>query len=147
MIKNILLHCEEEKDIKKISGFMRNQIVVKGNGFWSNHYVIGGKPGMKINYFIGVSRADDIIINVIFPLSCVYFEIFGKKKITNQIFNFYLNYFQRSESRLVNDMSQSLMIKKKQGVSVYHQGMINLYRNYCSQSKCLNCEIGKKVFN
>ena len=147
LIKNILLQCEGQNDIKKIEAFMRDNIVVKGTGYWHNHYVFDGKPGIIIKYFIGVARADDIIINVVLPFSSVYFEIFGKKEITNKIFRFYLNYYQKSESRLVNDISKALSIEQKQAVSVYHQGMIKLYRNYCSQNKCLNCEIGKRVFN
>jgi hypothetical protein len=147
LIKNILLECEEQNDIKKIEAFMRNNIVVKGDGYWHNHYVFDGKPGTTIKYFIGVARADDIIINVILPFVSVYFEIFGRKEVTQKIFRFYLNYYQKSESRLVSDISKSLSVERKQGISVYHQGMISLYRNYCSQSKCLNCEIGKRVFN
>ncbi len=147
LIKNLLLQCEEQTDIKKIAGFMRDQVVVKADGYWHNHYVFDGKQITTINYFIGVSRADDIVINVIFPFCSVYFEIFGKKEITNRIFKFYLSYLQKSESRLVNNISRSLSVERKQKISVYHQGIINLYRNYCSQSKCLNCEIGKRVFN
>ena len=147
LVKNILLQCEEQNDVKKIETFLRNNIVVKGDGYWHNHYVFDGKPGTTINYFIGVARADDIIINVVLPFSSVYFEIFGRKEITDKIFRFYLKYYQKSESRLVNDISKALSVERKQNISVYHQGMINLYRNYCSQSKCLNCEIGKKVFN
>ena len=147
LIKNLLLQCEELNDAKKIEAFLRDNIVVKGEGYWHNHYTFDGKPRTTINYFIGVARADDIIINVILPFTSVYFEIFGKKEVANKIFRFYLSYYQKSESRLVSDMSKALSVEKKQSISVYHQGMINLYRNYCSQSKCLNCEIGKRVFN
>jgi hypothetical protein len=147
LARNILLKFEELNDIKKIARFLRDQIVIKGDGYWHNHYMFDDKAKSVINYFIGVARADDIIVNVILPYSSIYFELFGKKNITNKIFNIYLNYFQKSESRLVNDISKYLAVERKQSVSVYHQGIINLYRNFCSQSKCLNCEIGKKVFN
>jgi hypothetical protein len=147
LAKKILLKLEEFNDIKKIARFLRDQIVVRGDGYWHNHYMFDDKAKSVINYFIGVARADDIIVNVILPYSSIYFELFGKKNITNNIFKIYQNYIQKSESRLVNDISTYLVVERKQNVSVYHQGMINLYRNFCSQSKCLNCEIGKKVFN
>ena len=147
LIKKILAQFEDENVVTTISGFLRDQIVEKGEGYWHYHYVFDDKPRSVIKYFIGVARADDIIINVVLPFSSVYFEIFGKKEITNKIFKIYLNYYQKSESRLVTDISKFLSVEKKQGMSVYHQGIINLYRNYCSQNKCLNCEIGKRVFN
>ena len=147
MVSNILLNFEELNDIKKIAKYLRDQIVVKGDGYWHNHYMFDDKAKSVINYFIGVARADDIIVNVILPYSSIYFELFGKKNITDKVFRIYLNYIQKSESRLVNDISKYLSVERKQNVSVYHQGIINLYRNFCSQRKCLNCEIGKKVFN
>ncbi len=147
LVSNILLNFEELNDIKKIAKYLRDQIVVKGDGYWHNHYMFDDKAKSVINYFIGVARADDIIVNVILPYSSIYFELFGKKNITDKVFRIYLNYIQKSESRLVNDISKYLSVERKQNVSVYHQGIINLYRNFCSQRKCLNCEIGKKVFN
>jgi Protein of unknown function (DUF2851) len=147
LVKNILLKLEDINDIKKIARYLRDQIVVKGDGYWHKHFMFDDKAKSVINYFIGVARADDIIVNVILPYSSIYFELFGKKDVTNKIFKIYLNYFQKSESRLVNDISKYLAVERKQSISVYHQGIINLYRNFCSQNKCLNCEIGKKVFN
>lgn len=147
LIKKILMQFEKSGENKMAARFLRDQLIVKGEGYWHKHFVFDEKSKTSINYFVGISRADDMIVNVVLPFASVYFEIFGKKEITDRIFRFYLSFNQKSDNRLVNDIARSLIIESSQEKSVYHQGMINLYRNYCSQNKCLKCEIGKRIFN
>ncbi len=147
LVKKILLKFEESDKNKELAKFLRDKLIVKAEGYWQKHFVFDEKAQAEIHYFIGISRADDIIINVILPFASVYFEVFGKKEITGRILMFYLDFNQKSDNRLVNDVASLLKVDRVKEKGVYHQGMINLYRNYCSQNKCLKCEIGKKVFN
>jgi len=147
LLYKIFQKFEEAQTIGEITKYLRNNLIIKSEGFWQKHYQFDSPAKSPIKYFIGLSRVDDIIINVIFPVASVYFEIFGKENIGKKISGFYLVFSQKSENRLVNDLSEALALKNIQEKSVLHQGMISLYRNYCSKDKCLDCRIGEKVFN
>ena len=99
-----------------------------------------------IKYFVGVSRADEIIINVMIPFFMVYFDVFGNKVLSKKVLTIYNSYDQRFSNRIIEDVAESIQTTDLLKKSVYAQGMIELYRNYCSKDKCLKCEIGKVVF-
>lgn len=132
---------------KKIITLLRNNMIIKASGFWSNHFILGKDAKVKINYFIGLSRADEIIINVILPALAVYFEVFDNKSPERKVKNLYLNYYQKGSNRIVTQVETSLNLTESKCKSVHHQGMIGLFRGYCVKEKCMECEIGKIVFN
>lgn len=135
-----------DQNYKKIVSYLRDAFITKAHGFWSTHYVFEKKAKEKLKYFIGLSRADDIIINVILPLLTVYFEIFGMKDQARRVKTLSLNYSQNDSNKIVNQVSQSLILDKSELKSIQMQGMIELYRYYCVRERCLECEIGKEVF-
>jgi hypothetical protein len=44
-------------------------------------------------------------------------------------------------------MADSLYINNAWKKSILSQGMLELFRSFCSKNKCLDCPIGKLVFN
>lgn len=125
---------------------LRNAFIVKADGFWKKHYVFDKPGSIELNYFIGLSRADEIIVNVVLPILSIYFDIFGKKEITKRVQKLFLNYYQKSDNSLVDEMAESLSVIDATKRSVLYQGMIQLFRNYCSKGRCKECVIGTKVF-
>jgi len=126
---------------------LRSFFVVKSDGFWKNHYVLDQKSNGEIKYFIGVARADEIVVNVVLPFFSVYFDIFGNQALSKKIIKLYSIYEQRSENQIITDMAQSLNMNDHIQKTIYAQGMIELFRNNCSRNRCLECEIGKVIFN
>jgi hypothetical protein len=59
----------------------------------------------------------------------------------------YSNFYQNSENNLVDELSKTLNLQDAWKRSVLYQGMIELFRSYCSKDRCLDCSIGKKIFN
>jgi len=147
LIQSIVKEFENFKSNKQIISSLRNQFIVKGDGFWHTHYTFEHQTDIRINYFVGVSRADEIIINVILPVFSVYFEIFNRKDLAARVFKVYQNYYQQSENGLVFEVSETLNLNNAWKRSVLYQGMIDLFRNYCSKDNCMECSIGKKVFS
>jgi len=133
---------EQNKFINKL----RNEIIVKGDGYWSSHYNFNKSTKSKLNYFIGLGRADEIIVNIILPVYSVYFELLNQKETAQKVLEVYINYYQKEGNNLVDNISESLGLKNEKSKSIYYQGMIELFRNYCIKDKCLECEIGKRVF-
>ena len=135
-----------KEDHQKTTSMLRNSIIVKADSFWRTHYVFDKNAKDEIKYLVGLSRADEIIVNVFLPTLAVYFDIFVNKDAGKRVKSLYLNYQQKSANRIVNQVENGLHIKNSTSKSVYVQGMIELFRHYCVREKCLECEIGKTVF-
>ena len=136
----------ENFELKDLPKELRSLIIVPGYGYWANHYVYDQPANEQINYFIGISRSDEIIINIILPIILVYFDLFGKKELLQKVLSLYLNYYQVSDNSLVNEISSTLSLNDAWKRSVLYQGMIELFRSYCIKEKCLECQIGGKIF-
>ncbi len=146
LIGEIISKVEEVQNPGKLISELRNLLIIKGEGFWHTHYVFDQPAKTAINYFVGASRADEIIVNILLPIISIYFEIFDKKELSQKVLQVYLNYFQKSENNLVNEVSSTLSLNDAWKRSVLYQGMIELFRSYCTREKCLECNIGKQVF-
>lgn len=126
---------------------LRSLFVIKSDGYWKSHYVLDQSTNNEIKYFVGATRADEIVINVVLPFFAVYFEIFGNKNLPKKILKLYSIYEQKSENQIINDVGTSLCMNDYIKKTILSQGMIDLFRSYCSKNKCLECEIGKVAFN
>ncbi len=147
LISVIIKKIEEIRKISILVNSIRSLLIIKSHGFWKTHYIFDLPSKNEIKYFIGFSRADEIIVNIILPFFMVYFDVFGKKELSKKILQIYNRYEQRDDNKITREVSKGLGIVNLQKNTIYAQGMIELYRNYCSKNKCLECEIGKVVFN
>ncbi len=147
LIKKFIDLTQSENSTKKVTNYIRNIIIVNGAGYWKNHFTFDKKAKEELKYFIGLSRADEIIVNVVLPVLSLYFEIFSEQEAARNIRNLYINYTQKSSNQLVNQVGDTLNLTSMKKKSVYYQGMIELFRSYCVKEKCLECKIGEKVFN
>ncbi len=146
LITKIISLFENENRFNKLTAELRNLIIVEADGFWKYHFVFDKTSKEELKYFVGLSRADEIIINVILPVMMLYFEIFQNDESARRSKKLYLQYNQKSSNQLVNQVGKTLDIKEHINKSVYYQGMIEIFRNYCVKDRCLECKIGKKVF-
>jgi hypothetical protein len=156
LLEKIIIHeqfiriintLQQYNETSKLITKLRNEVIVKGDGYWASYYNFNKESKTKLNYFIGIGRADEIIINIILPIFSVYFEIHEKKELSQKILELYLNFYQNEGNHLVDKVNETLGFKNEKTRSVYYQGMIDLFRNYCIKKRCLECEIGKRVFN
>jgi hypothetical protein len=146
LMDKMLEAVEQISDPARLLQTLRSLLVVRAEGFWSRHYIFTQNKSEQINYFIGATRADEIMVNIILPVLSLYFEIFDKKDLSQKVINLYIDFYQKSENNLVNEVSEALALQDAWKRSVLYQGMIELFREYCSKDRCLECSIGKKVF-
>lgn len=137
---------ENPTDTNNLTAKLRNLIIIKGDGYWAKHFNFNKPIKAKIKYFLGLGRADEVIINIILPVMSVYFDLFNDKASAERVLNLYANYKQKEGNKLVSDMSKVLCLESQNLQSILHQGMIELFRNYCIKQRCLECKIGQKVF-
>ena len=147
LFKNLIDMIKNETDTGTLTYNIRNLIIMKEEGFWRDHFVFDKKSKEPIKYSIGISRADEIIVNVLFPVLLLYFEIFPDTESSKRIKNLFINYIQEGSNKLVNQVAAELDLIKASRKSINYQGMIELFRNYCIKERCLECKIGEKIFN
>ena len=147
LVSRLIKVFEENYDQHKLIARLRNSLIIKADGYWATHYNFNRPVKVKIKYFLGLGRADEIIVNLILPYMAVYFDLFGKKSAAERVLDLYLNFKQKEGNKLITDVSEVLLIKNQKLQSIIHQGMIELFRNYCIKQRCLECKIGKEVFS
>jgi hypothetical protein len=146
-LEKLFNKVEQIKTDEVIIKILRNYFVIRAAGFWKSHYVFEKESKNNLSYFIGISRADDIILNVVFPFISVYAEIFGKNETAKKILRIYSNYVQKDDNSIVKFVASSLEVNDLWQKSILSQGMIELFRSFCSKGKCLDCRIGQSIFN
>jgi len=147
LISVIIKKITEIRKPEVLINSLRTLFIVKANGYWHSHYIFDKGSESPINYFVGAARADEILINVIFPFFTLYFDVFGKSYLSKKLLETYAIFRQKSDNRIERTVAQNLGLTEIAKQTIYAQGMIELYRNFCVKEKCLECEIGKEVFN
>lgn len=146
LIENIITTFKKTNNPRRLSSDLRTLFLVKAQGFWKKHYVFDQPSIMELKYFIGMSRADEIIVNIMLPVMSIYFEIFNKHDLAKKVLKLYLNYYQIGDNSVVSEVTNTLALDDAAKRTVFSQGMIELYKEFCTKEKCLDCSIGKKVF-
>jgi len=146
MVENIIALFKRTNNPRRLASDLRTLFMVKAQGFWKKHFVFDQPSKVDLKYFVGFSRADEIIINIILPIISIYFEIFNKHDLTKKVLKLYLNYYQIGDNSVVTEVVNTLALDDAGKRTVFHQGMIELFKEFCTKEKCLECNIGKKVF-
>ncbi|MCW8806245.1 MAG: DUF2851 family protein [Ignavibacteriaceae bacterium] len=147
VFKSLTNYFNTDRTVKEANVVLRNYIITEAKGYWTDHFNFDKKSPEKLNYFIGVSRADEIIVNVLFPILIVYFEIFDQNDSARRVKKLYLNYTQHGSNMVVEKVESTLGLDKASRRSANYQAMIELFRNYCVKERCPECKIGQKIFN
>ena len=147
VFKSLTNYFNSDRTVKEANVILRNYIITEAKGYWTDHFNFDKRSTEKLNYFIGVSRADEIIVNVLFPVLILYFEIFERNDSARRVKHLYLNYTQYGSNMVVEKVESTLGLDKASRRSVNYQAMIELFRNYCVKERCLECKIGQKIFN
>ena len=143
IIGRMIKKFEEIKNKDVLLRSVKSLFIVPSDGFWKNHYVLDKQAEDEIKYFIGGSRIDDIIINIVLPFVSIYSEIHGNRDLSRTVLQIFSSYLQPDNNNIVKTVASSLYVEDSWKRSILSQGMIELFRNFCSKDKCQECEIGK----
>lgn len=147
LIENLISRFERIRDIDALAKAVKALFIIKAEGYWKDHFNFGERSRHEMKYFIGSSRADEIIVNVVLPFVSIYGEIFGNKELKKKVENVYSIYNQNEDNSIVKFMANSLLLENASKNSIISQGLLELFRTYCSKNKCLQCSIGATAFN
>ena len=132
------------KKIKEI----RKYFNVSANGYWKNHYTFGKPASRNLTQLIGKSRIDEITINVIIPFLFLYARTYKDIELRSATEELYSALAAPADNNITRKIDEELLsgTRKKSNAPVY-QGKIQLYKFYCREERCSECNIGKMVFN
>jgi len=124
-------------------GQLEDGLIVKGDGYWTDHCDFGA--GMKTNpTLIGSQRAAEIIINVLLPFTFAWSEATGQPDLGERAVCLYRQYPRLTPNAIERHMMAQLGLRGKLVGSVQRQqGLIHLYKTFCTQGRCEDCALGQ----
>ena len=130
---------------KAISMLVETLTVVPG-AFWRSHYHFDASSKKTINP-LGRSRRSDIVANAFIPLSLLYSRIFHDSPVRKNALDLYDQFPPLSSNLILRRIEQQLLRSKLSLSSMrLQQGAIQLWRSYCREGRCAECDVGKIVF-
>lgn len=113
---------------------------VKVSDYWKSHYHFGKKSTRAFKRDLSRSFIDLIIINVVLPIQYCYEKQQGRNSI--EIVEKML-YSMKAEKNVITENFNKLNMSSENAWD--SQALNQLKTIYCTQKKCLNCEIGNKL--
>lgn len=115
---------------------------VQPSAYWSNHYDFA-KPSKKVMGTIGKTALDSIVINSIVPLLVSYGRAIDEQSLIEKA----ISWLEKigPENNVITRKWDAIGFDNQSALQ--SQGLIQLYKNYCSRRRCLHCGIGNKILN
>ena len=115
------------------------------DGFWQHHYDFD-QPTKRTMVALGISRINDLLVNTVVPLTLLYARIFKDGQVRERTLRFYEQFPPLEENGITRLMQKQLLRNKVSlDAAGKQQGLIQLYKFYCVESRCMDCDIGKSV--
>ncbi|RAJ06195.1 DUF2851 family protein [Arenibacter echinorum] len=114
---------------------------VSASEYWNNHYTFGkvSKNHIKI---LTRNFVDLLIVNTVLPIKLSYAKHMGRD-VPDEIINIISGI--TSESNTVISKFKSLKLQFPSAKE--SQAVIQLYNEYCTKNKCLQCAVGHQLLN
>ncbi|MFK7846342.1 MAG: DUF2851 family protein [Rhodothermales bacterium] len=110
--------------------------------FWSTHYQFNKTVKIKSS-LIGHARINKLLLNAFLPALLVYAEQSHNPSIEQAVFNLFM--LVKGENDTVTSLFSPLELEQKS--AALSQGLHELHDAYCTQGKCLLCNIGISIVN
>jgi len=134
---NNLFHVLIENDAPNFSEVLKSGT----SGYWETHFNFG-KISKKSKKGISNSFLDLLMINTIIPLKFTYSRYKGG--LENEKFLKMMSEIKKEENSIITNFGKlGAAIKSAKDSQTYLQ----LYTNYCSKDKCLDCAVGASLMN
>jgi len=112
---------------------------VSASAYWNDHFTFGKKSKKSIKR-LTKSFIDLLIINTLLPLKFCYAQYQGKEA-NDEIIQI-ISQIKREENSIIFNF-------KNHGIAIENakdsQAILQLYNEYCTQNKCLQCAVGTRI--
>ncbi len=119
---------------------------VRPDNYWMHHYDFD-QPTNKPMVALGNSRITELLINAVIPIALLYARTFKDAQVRENTLNLYETFPPMQENSLTRMMQKQLLHNKVSlDKASKQQGTIQLYKYYCTEGRCIDCEVGTAVF-
>jgi hypothetical protein len=134
-----------EAPSEKGDQFLEAGLMAADNGYWAKRFDFGkGYPGLG-QWLIGQSRAADIVINVLLPFVYAQGQENGMAAPSEKALALYYAYPPAETNTLERHMKAQFGLKSAQvNCARRQQGLLYLYKKWCTQGRCGECEVVKE---
>lgn len=136
----VLERAVEESSCVDLAALLR----VKAEGYWHGRYDFNMSQTASGEWLLGQGRADEIIVNVVFPFFKVWSELIGKSTLVSGLDNIIRSYPPCETNSIQKHMLSQL--KADKGLvktALRQQGLLHLYKAFCTQGRCVECLLNK----
>ncbi len=120
--------------------FFLQNFDIQTSTYWQEHYLLG-KKSKRATGSMGKKSVENIVINTVVPLMVV----FGQEKDNPQ----YLNHAIHILEQITPEKNQITEIYTQLGLTASNafdsQAQIELYNEFCTRKRCLNCDLGVRI--
>ena len=143
-----LIELVRETPAEKACHLLEAGLMAADDGYWSNRYDFGkGYPGLS-NWLIGESRATDIVINILLPFAYAWGKDNGQEELADKASTIFRAYPAVETNTLERHMRAQFGLKSTQVNSAQRQqGLLHLYKKWCTQGRCKECEVAGRKNN
>lgn len=140
-----MLYGQSNNLFRDLVSFSREKIYhrfnISASSYWDTHYNFG-KPSKKSPKRISKAFIDLLIINTIIPIKFSYLRSKGNYD-TDSLISLIQNLKKENNSIIENFELLGVPV----GSALESQSLLQLYNNYCTKNKCLQCAVGAKLLN
>lgn len=120
-------------------------LAVQADEFWRHHYDFD-QPTNRTMVALGQSRINDLLVNTAVPIALLYARIFKDSPVREHTLHFYESFPPMEENTLTRLMQSQLLHDRQPADSAgKQQGLIQLYKFYCTENRCAECEVGRAI--
>ena len=122
---------------------LEQSFAVGATGYWASHYDFG-RPARWNPSLIGRGRAREIVVNVLLPFLSAGAESLSRPWLGGLAEHLYRNHPPLGENWITRYMAAQVADGGQGRLSsaCRQQGLIHLYRAYCSDRRCRVCPLG-----
>ena len=138
-------YCSGDVPAEKGCHLLEDGLMSADDGYWASRFDFGkGYPGLS-KWLIGRSRAADIVINVLLPFVYTWGKENGEIELAEKAFNLFRSYPPVETNTVERHMKTQFGLKNPQVNSAQRQqGLLHLYKKWCTQGRCKECEVVNK---
>lgn len=141
-----LIELVQEVSTKKSYTQLQDGLMVADDTYWRNHFAFFKQCQKLSKWIIGQSRADDIIVNVLLPFAYALSKNKGQKELSEKACTLFCSYPALGTNTIERHMKVQFSLKNSQiNSTLRQQGLLHLYKGYCTQGRCGECNAANIV--
>ena len=145
LFKSIVQALKTSDDPAKAHVVLTGLLSVHADDYWMHHYDFD-RPTNKPMVTLGNARINELTVNTVIPVVLLYARIFKDVEVREHTLRFYEWFPAMQENSITRLMKKQLLRNKILLDSAgAQQGVIHLYKYYCTNNRCPDCEIDAAI--